>query len=259
MKEKFIENYLNWLRENVFVNEIEDGKKWVINSPFLDRHNDYIEIYIVKKAEDTFRLTDDGFIYDDLLASGCEPLGSPKRKELFKVNLLGFGVNFNEKTHEIYIETSMGGIGKNKHKLAQAMLAIGDMFMLASTNVSTIFKEDVKAFFRRKEIPFNYDFKVTGRSFIEHNIEIALPLVKTNPETMIKVINNPLINNAKNAIFTFNDIREIRREVHSVVIYNDEQKVAKGFVQALKAYGIESVPWGDREIYSSKILKNYQK
>jgi len=259
MKEKFIEIYLNWLRENVFINEIEDGKKWVINSPFLDRHNDYLEIYIVKKTEDSFILTDDGFVYDDLISSGCEPTNSPKRKELFKLNLLGFGVNFNEKTHEIWVETSLDNIGKNKHKLAQAMLSIGDMFMLASHNVSTIFKEDVKAFFRRKEIPFNYDFKVTGRSFIEHNIEIALPLVKENPETMIKVINNPKIAYAKNAIFTFNDVREIRKEVHSVVIFNDEQKVAKGFVQALKAYKIECVPWSEREKYSTKILKNYQK
>jgi len=259
LKEEFIKNYLNWLKENVFVNEIEENKKWVINSPFLDRHNDYIEIYIIKKTGDTFILTDDGFIYDDLLANGCEPYSSPKRKELFKLNLLGFGVNFKERTHELYLETSMADIGKNKHKLAQAMISIGDMFMLASNNVSTIFKEDVKAFFRRKEIPFNYDFKVTGRSFIEHNIEIALPLVKDNPETMIKVINNPLVNNAKNVIFTFNDIREIRQEVHGVVIYNDEQKVSKGFVQALKEYKIESIPWSERETYSSKILKNYQK
>jgi len=259
LKEKFIEKYLNWLRENVFINELEKDKKWVINSPFLDRHNDYIEIYIVKKKGDLYKLTDDGFVYDDLLAGGCEPTNSPKRKELFKLNLLGFGVNFSDKTHEIYIESSMEEIGKNKHKLAQAMISIGDMFMLASHNVSTIFKEDVKAFFRRKEIPFNYDFKVTGKSFIEHNIEIALPMVKDNPETIIKVINNPLINNAKNAIFTFNDIREIRKEVKTVVIYNDDQKVAKKFVQALKAYKVECVPWSGREKYSSKIIKSYEK
>jgi hypothetical protein len=259
MKEKFIENYLNWLRQNVFVNEVENGKKWVINSPFLDRHNDYIEIYIIKKEEDTFILTDDGFVYNDLLTSGCDPISSPKRKELFKLDLLGFGVNFKEKTHEIYVETSMEEIGKNKHKLAQAMISIGDMFMLASANVSTIFKEDVKAFFRRKDIPFNYDLKITGKSFIEHTIEIALPLVKDNPETIIKVINNPIKSYAINAIFTFNDIKEIRKEIRSVVIYNDEQKVAKGFIQALRQYKIECVAWSEREEYSSKILKNYQK
>jgi hypothetical protein len=258
MKEKFIEKYLSWLRENIFINELEEGKKWVINSPFLDRHNDYIEIYVLKKAEDTFILTDDGFVYDDLITGGCEPISSPKRKELFKLTLLGFGVSFNEKTHEIYIETSMTDVGKNKHKLAQAMLSIGDMFMLASVNVSTIFKEDVKAFFKKKDIPFNYDLKITGKSFIEHNIEIALPLVKNAPETMIKVINNPIKAYAINAIFTFNDIKEIRKEVNSVVIYNDEQKVAKGFVQALKQYNIECVAWSEREEYSSKVLKKYQ-
>lgn len=258
METKFIEEYIKWIRANVFVNEIEKDKKWIINSPFLDRHNDYIEIYIVKKNKDSYLLTDDGFIYSDLKSSGFEPY-SPKRKELFKMTLKGFGINFSEKTNELFIETDLPDIGRNKHKLVQAMLAIGDMFMLASSNVSTIFREDVKAYFKRREIPFVYDIKISGRSFIEHNIEIALPTLKDNPETLIKVINNPILAYAKNAIFTFNDIKEIRKEIHSVVIYNDEFKVARGFVQALKAYKIECISWGEKEKYSDKILEKYQK
>jgi len=259
MKNEFIENYLAWLRENVFVNEIEEGKKWVINTPFLDRHNDYLEIYIVKKDEDSYILTDDGFIYSDLITSGCEP-SSPKRKELFKLNVVGLGISFNERTKELFVETDFQNIGRRKHKLAQAMLAIGDMFMLASPNISTIFKEDVKNYFRRREIPFNYDFKVSGKSLIEHNIEIALPTIKEKPETMIKVINNPSMGYAKNAIFTFIDITETRK-IHSVVIYNDEgeKKIAKGFIQALKSYNIKSIPWSKRDKYSERILKEYQK
>jgi len=258
MKTKLIEEYINWIRANVFVNEIEKDKKWIINSPFLDRHNDFTEIYLVKKNEDLYRLTDDGFTYNDLKISGFEP-SSPKRRELFKTTLLGFGINFSERTNELFIETDLHNIGKNKHKLVQAMLAIGDMFMLASSNVSTIFKEDVRAYFKKKEIPFVYDIKISGKSFIEHNIEIVLPMVKDNPETLIKVINNPILSCAKNALFTFNDIEEIRKEVHSVVIYNDEFKIAKGFVQALEAYKIECIPWNKREEYSHKLLEGYQK
>lgn len=250
---------LNWLKKNVFVNEIEKDRKWVVDTPFLDRHNDYTELYVVRKSDDTFILTDDGFVYSDLVSSGAEPL-SPKRKELFVININGFGVKFNDKTKEIYIETDLGEIGKSKHKLVQAMLAIGDMFMLASHNISSIFREDVISYFRRRNIPFNYDFKVQGRSFIEHNIEIALPVVGSNPETFIKVINNPIIAHAKNVIFAFMDIKEIRKEIRSVVVYNDsEQKPAKGFIQALTQYKIECIAWSEREKYSEKILKNYEK
>lgn len=256
LKEKFIEKYLEWIKQNSFVNEIEKGK-WMINSPFLDRHNDYLEIYVVEKAKDSFILTDDGFVYDDLLSEGCE-LSSPKRKEIFKLSLIGLGVNFNDKTHELYLETDFDNIGRNKHRMIQAMLSIGDMFMLSSSNVSSIFKEDVRAYFRRREVPFISDFKINGKSFIEHNIEIGFPATKNNPETMIKVINNPLMSNAKNAIFAFTDIKEIRKEIQGVVIYNDDQKISRGFVRALTAYKIESVAWSDREKYSDKILKTYE-
>jgi len=174
LKEKFIENYLTWLKANVFINEIEKEKKWVINSPFLDRHNDYIEIYIIKNSEDNFILTDDGFVYDDLLASGCEPTNSPKRKELFKLNLIGFGVNFNDKTHEIFLETNMAEIGKHKHKLAQAMLAIGDMFMLASHNVSSIFKEDLRINQWNKWGVLNEKKKIVARFRIKSSAEIFI-------------------------------------------------------------------------------------
>ncbi|MCH7567122.1 MAG: DUF1828 domain-containing protein, partial [Nitrospirae bacterium] len=42
-----------------------------ISTPFLDRHNDAIEIFVEKK-DGSLRLTDDGYTIRDLRASGME-------------------------------------------------------------------------------------------------------------------------------------------------------------------------------------------
>ncbi len=257
MENKFIENYLEWIKKNVFITKI--GKeKWVVETPFLDRHNDYLEIYIVKKQNGLYFLTDDGFIFSDLKSSGFE-LSSPKRKELFKLALIGIGVNFNEKTQELYVETDLTGIGKSKHNLVQAMLSIDDMFMMAGPTVSTLFKEDVKSYFRRSGIPFNHDIRVIGISMYEHNIEIAIPSVKDKPETFIKVINNPIKQSAEHAIFVLNDIKGFRKNVKGMVIFNDEQNIGKGFKEALNAYKIPTIAWSEKEKYTKDFLIQFEK
>mgnify|MGYP001573055465 CR=1 FL=1 len=165
METKIKESYIEWLKQNVLVSPI-DKNKWLIETPFLDRHNDYIEIYVIQKGKDDYLLTDDGYIFSDLKASGFE-IGSPKRKELFNLALAGLGVKFGDRSKELYIETDMSNMGKSKHKLLQAMISINDMFMLAGPTVSSLFKEDVKRYFKRNAIPFNYDMKVMGKSFFE--------------------------------------------------------------------------------------------
>jgi hypothetical protein len=256
MENKFIENYIEWIRKNVFIKSI--GKnKWLIETPFLDRHNDYLEIYILKEGNN-YHLTDDGFIFSDLKASGFD-LSTDKRKDLFKTALVGLGINFNKKTKEIFIDTDLASIGKSKHNLVQAMLTIGDMFVLADSTVSTLFKEDVKKYFKRKDIPFNYDVRIRGRSSYEHNIEIALPIMKNKPETFIKIVNNPIKNNAEHAIFILNDIKEMRKNTKSIVIFNDSNKVGKGFIDALNAYRIESIPWSKKDDYTKQFVFEYTK
>jgi len=252
MEKNFIENYLEWIRKNVFLTKLAEGK-WLIETPFLDRHNDYIEIYIISKKNENYLLTDDGYTLSDLKSAGME-ISSPKRKELFSTALNGLGIKFSEKTKELYIETDLVEIGKNKHKLMQAMLIVNDMFMLSEPNVATLFKEDVIKYFRKKGIPFNYDVKIVGTSAYEHNIDITLPIIKNRPETFIKVINTPIKSNAELAIFILNDIRQVRKEIKTTIIYNDGEKVQRGFTEAISAYNIQSIAWSNIDSYAKDLL-----
>ena len=68
--EQLLSQYRAWLKDKTAVREINGA--WVeITTPYLDRHNDALQIYA--KREDTgYVLTDDSYTVHDLEASGCE-------------------------------------------------------------------------------------------------------------------------------------------------------------------------------------------
>ena len=73
-----LDDYATWLRDKTSLRQVSD---WVeITTPYLDRHNDYIQIY-AKRTDGGLVLTDDGYTIDDLEQSGCKrrrtsPFGS---------------------------------------------------------------------------------------------------------------------------------------------------------------------------------------
>ncbi|MGC2601526.1 MAG: DUF1828 domain-containing protein, partial [Rhodomicrobium sp.] len=56
--ERLVDRYRSWLKDRTKLKSVHSD--WVeITTPFLDRHNDYIQLY-VKKENGGYRLTDDG-------------------------------------------------------------------------------------------------------------------------------------------------------------------------------------------------------
>jgi hypothetical protein len=83
-----MDSYVGWLRDKTTLRPM--GEIVEITTPFLDRHNDYLQIY-ASRSDGQILLTDDGYVLDDLLMSGCR-LDSKKRQNLLKITLNGFGV-----------------------------------------------------------------------------------------------------------------------------------------------------------------------
>ena len=54
-----VDAYVEWLKQKINAKNIDGVCE--ITTPFLDRHNDHLQIYI-KKAGDALILTDDGYI-----------------------------------------------------------------------------------------------------------------------------------------------------------------------------------------------------
>ena len=101
---RLLDEYQSWLRSKTRLRQIQD---WVeITTPYLDRHNDYLQICAIRSDEsDGFVLSDDGYILSDLELSGCK-VDTPKRRELLRTTLNGFGVQLNRDSDAIEVYTS---------------------------------------------------------------------------------------------------------------------------------------------------------
>ncbi len=122
--QNLIDDYHVCLKDKTVLNQIDE---WIeITTSYLDRHNDYLQIY-VKKTNGGFLLTDDGYIIDDLKQSGCK-LDSQKNQELLQMTLNGFGVQ--KEGNELQVHASAESFASRKHNLLQAMLTVHDMFYL---------------------------------------------------------------------------------------------------------------------------------
>lgn len=131
MEANFTELYLKWLKENFksTVMKTELGEFIQISTPFLDRHNDHLQIY-VKKQEGEYFLTDAGYIISDLDMCGCDVMSSPKRKTVLSTILNGFGVQIDGE--QICTKATDIDFPQKKHALIQAMLSVNDMFFSQS-------------------------------------------------------------------------------------------------------------------------------
>ena len=239
----FLDQYWAWLRDKTTVRQIED---WVeITTPYLDRHNDYMQIYL-KGNNDGFTLTDGGYTLDDLEQSGCK-IDSPKRQALLKMTLNGFGVEVKDRA--LNVSATQGNFGPRKHDLVQAMLAVNDLFYLASPFVSTLFYEDVVDWLELSDIRYTPKVKFTGESGYDHVFDFVIPKSRTHPERVLKAINKPSRDTAQSIAFSWIDTREARPiEARAYAVLNDsERSVPSDALNAMRNYDVRPVLWSDRE------------
>lgn len=239
------ERYFSWLKEKTTLQAIDD---WVeVTTPFLDRHNDYMQIY-VRREETGYRLTDDGYTIADLEMSGCR-LDTPKRQSLLAMTLRGFGVQRDEQSNELFVNASDQSFPVRKHNLIQAMLAVNDLFYLASPYVSSFFLEDVESWLDVHRIRYSPRVKLTGVSGFDHHYDFVIPKSMSHPERVLLGLNRPDRANVERTVFAWEDTRRTRRgQANAYVLLNDtEQNIAENSLAALRAYNVNPILWSDRE------------
>ena len=225
-----------------------DLKDWAeITTPYLDRHNDYIQIYM-KPTNGGFILTDDGYTLDDLQLSGC-PIETPKRKKILETILNGFGVSL--KDNRIEVQANTGNFAIRKHNLVQSMLAVNDMFFLSSPTIQSLFFEDIAEWFDEADIRYTPRVKLAGHTGFDHLFDFVIPKTKSQPERIVQAINKPDRNTALKLVQAWNDTRETRTENSTAFAFlNDrEQNISDNVSEALRSYEIEPVAWSEREKY----------
>ena len=240
---KVKEKYIKWLEQEISVNKI--GEYLEITSPFLDRYNDYLQVYAKLEADDEIILTDDAYIINNLQMSGVD-INSNKRKQVLE----SFLNKYNVKLEEDALVTK-SGIEDFPQKilfLMQAMLNIDDMFMLSQNKVASIFLEDVTEFLDSRDIFYSKDVSFVGKSGFIYSYEYLLQRTKEKPERLCKVINNPNKQNFQNTIFMWNDTKETRGNDSQLIVFlNDENKMDASILEGFKNYYVDVILWSERE------------
>ena len=238
-----VDQYRAWLKDKTALRQVDDAVE--ITTPFIDRHNDYIQIY-ARRENGGYLLTDDGYTINDLATSGCS-LTSPKRQELLRISLAGFGVRTD--AGALVVHATAENFALRKHNLIQSILAVNDLFFLAKPYVKTVFLEDVTAWLDEIDVRYTPKIKFSGQSGYDHVFDFAIPKSKVAPERLLRAINHPTKNAFEAFAFAWVDTRDTRPpESRSYAILNDQEETVPPAVDvALGSYNVVAVHWNERE------------
>lgn len=241
--------YTKWLRDKTQVRQLTN---WVeITTPFLDRHNDYIQIY-ASETSTGLLLTDDGYTITDLELSGCK-LDSPKREALLTSTINGFGVR---KTGDrLEVDAGPDSFALRKHNLIQAILAVNDLFYLAEPIVQSFFLEDVEAWLNLNDIRYTPKPKFTGKSGYDHLFDFVVPKSRQQPERILRTVNHPSRDTSEAIAFAWLDTKDVRAaDSRMYAFLNDgPRKVASAPVEAMLRYGVTPVLWSERDLVRGEL------
>src|SRR3984885_5126470 len=230
--EKLLNDYRTWLKDKTTLREVNGS--WVeITTPYLDRHNDALQIY-ARAENGGYVLTDDSYTIHDLESSGCN-LNTEKRRDLLKMTLNGFGVKLNLEALEVHATAE--NFPLHKHNLLQAMLAVNDLLYLAKPVVESLFYEDVVAWLDANDIRYTPKVKFTGTSGYDQHFDFAIPKSKRQPERIVQAINRPTRDSALLFINAWGTPRQVPPPASKAyAVLNDEQPISGAVIEALRNY-----------------------
>ena len=241
---RLLDQYTEWLRDKTQLRGISD--EWVeITTPHVDRHNDMLQIY-VKQVDGGFLLSDGGCIIEDLESSGFK-LDTPKRQELLKLTLAGFGILNNSGALEVHATAS--NFPLRKHSLIQAMLAVNDLFNLSAPTVSSLFYEDVVTWLDLVDVRYTPRLSFVGKSGYTHQFDFVIPKSKKQPERVLQAVARPNRDAAESIAFRWIDTRDVRSADSKIIALLNDQgpRVSQDVIDAMKSYDTNPILWSQRE------------
>lgn len=238
-----MDQYLAWLKEKTTLREVNEYVE--VTTPYLDRHNDYLQFY-VKRNKGGYILTDDAYTIEDLKSAGCK-LDTPKRQDLLRMTLNGFGVQMEREA--LVVHATPENFNLRKHNLVQAMLAVNDLFYLSVPMVASLFLEDVAAWLDLHEIRYTPKAKFTGKSGYDHLFDFVIPKSRRAPERILQTMNRPSRDTAQAVAFSWIDTKEVRPpDSQAFTFLNDaESTPSAAVIEALRNYEVRPVLWSERE------------
>jgi Domain of unknown function DUF1829/Domain of unknown function DUF1828 len=237
-----IDEYLAWLRGRIDVAQIGDALE--ITTPFLDRNNDRIQLYVYQHGSG-IRLSDDGYTLTDLESSGCD-IKTPRRRALLGTMLNGFGVK--EERGTLFVDSSLATIGQKKHALVQTILAVNDMFMTAQRHVASLFFEDVQKYLDDNEVRYTSKPSFIGQSGFPHTFDFVIPHSRKKPERLVSAVNELSKSAVTSHLFAWSDTQTVRADnsQYYIIVNDSERPADETLISALQNYKVLPVLWSNR-------------
>jgi hypothetical protein len=241
--QRLIDEYLAWLRAKISAEKIGDAVE--ITTPFLDRNNDRIQIYVYPH-DNGLRLTDDGYTLSDLEISGCA-IDTPRRRSILETIINGLGVKVQH--DKLFVDSSLNTVAAKKHALVQAILSVNDMFMTAQKHVASLFFEDVQKFLDTNEIRYTRKVSFVGATGFPHSFDFVIPHSKKSPERLVSVVNDLTKNAVTSHLFAWGDTQAARDPgaAYYVIVNDAERPADPNLIAALENYKVRTVLWTARQ------------
>jgi len=242
--QKMINDYTAWLRAEITTAAF--GEYTELTTPYLDRFNDYMQIYVKQNTDGTIALTDDGYIIGSLISSGMTfKKGSNRQKMLDRI-ATNYGVSINGE--DITTTATANNFPQKKHMMVQAMLAVDDLYVVSAEGVKDLFLEDVETYFNANEIYFSKDFSLVGKTGTIYTYDFHLQRTKEKPERFCRGINKLNLSKRDLTLFNWMDTQEKRGDLSElIVLYNDNNAVSDDVLVGFHNYGIKTVPFSNRQ------------
>lgn len=249
--------YHDWLQEEINFSVVDD-EAIRIDTPFYDRHNDSLILYVVPNTDTNLMITDGGYTLDDLEAEGISVTRSKKRKKIFLDQLTSFGVKYNEDNNYLLIDSTVEKFPNDKHRLLQAMLFTNDLFLTEDKRTKSLFIEDVENYFEEYDIRAIEGANFIGSTGLTHRFEFSIPgSTKQNiPDKLIKVLSTPRNESYAKALAT--DVKYTRNAVKSntefyTLINNQEKDISSPILSLLSNEGIKTIPFSNRSNFVDEL------
>ena len=240
--QKMLDDYSSWLRKEISVSK--HGEYYELTTPFLDRFNDYLQIYVKQNESGEITLTDDGYIIGNLLSSGISLGSNSKRKAMLDRILRNYSMELVNDS--ITTNATIQDFPQKKHHMVQAMLSIDDIFEVSREKIENFFIEDMQTFFDKNNIFYSRDFSLIGKTGSLYTYEFHFQRTKNNPERFCKPLNKLREQSRNLTIFNWLDTKEKRHdEGKLIVVLNDTNTIETKDIDALKRYDIIPVMFSE--------------
>lgn len=236
---KLINLYIEWLKNSFSEREVNGWMEVV--TPFVDKNNDQIQLYLSQK-DSRILLTDDGSTFSNLELAGFSK--TEKRADILGTVFRGFGVDWTEDS-DIQLSCTNEDFPEKFHNFLQTILAVDNLGYFSESNVKSMFFEDVAVWLETNNISYVANRELIGRSGLSFKFPFYIPGDKTYQKSLIQLVGNPK-HTPKAQLFEWADLND--PNIKKITLVNDDYiKPSRKFNDAFAEYGVTSLKWSEKD------------